>query len=121
MFFKGALMDDPAGVLVAQGPNSRSALRMEFTSRDDVTRRAGTIATYIENAIAVEDAGLEVGPAPEVVFVDDRQEAAATSQAVTTMTNPSRIASAVTVERTDRCTTSSSGSRSSAGISRKWL
>ena len=74
MFFKGALMDDPAGVLVAQGPNSRSALRMEFTSVDDVTRRAGTIAAYIENAIAVEEAGLEVGPAPEVVFVDELRQ-----------------------------------------------
>ena len=74
MFFKGALMDDPAGVLVAQGPNSRSALRMEFTSVDDVTRRADTIAAYIENAIAVEEAGLEVGPAPEVVFVDELRQ-----------------------------------------------
>ncbi len=74
MFFKGALMDDPAGVLVAQGPNSRSALRMEFTSVDDVTDRADTIAAYIDNAIAVEEAGLEVGPAPEVVFVDELRQ-----------------------------------------------
>jgi len=74
MFFKGSLMDDPAGVLHAQGPNSRSALRMEFTSVDDVTHRADTIAAYIENAIAVEEAGLEVGPAPEVVFVDELRQ-----------------------------------------------
>ncbi len=74
MFFKGALMDDPAGVLVAQGPNSRSALRMEFTSVDDVTHRAETIVAYIETALAVEEAGLEVGPAPEVVFVDELQQ-----------------------------------------------
>ncbi len=74
MFFKGALMDDPDGVLVAQGPNSRSALRIEFTSVDDITRRAGTIAAYIENAIAVEEAGLEVGPAPEVVFVEELRQ-----------------------------------------------
>lgn len=65
MFFKGALLEDPAGVLVEQGPNSRSAKRIELTSVADVDRLAATIAAYVEDAIAVEDAGLEVGPAPE--------------------------------------------------------
>ncbi|MEY4175267.1 MAG: hypothetical protein RI900_2432, partial [Actinomycetota bacterium] len=40
MFFKGALMPDPAGVLEDQGPNSRSAKRMTFTSVADVDRLA---------------------------------------------------------------------------------
>jgi uncharacterized protein YdeI (YjbR/CyaY-like superfamily) len=65
MFFKGALLGDPDGVLEEQGPNSRSARRMQFTSVDDVTRRADTITTYVREAIAVEEAGLDVGPAPE--------------------------------------------------------
>jgi uncharacterized protein YdeI (YjbR/CyaY-like superfamily) len=65
MFFKGALLRDPDGVLEEQGPNSRSARRMQFTSVDDVTRRADTITTYVREAIAVEEAGLDVGPAPE--------------------------------------------------------
>ena len=65
MFFKGALLGDPDGVLEEQGPNSRSARRMQFTSVDDVTRRADTIVTYVREAIAVEEAGLDVGPAPE--------------------------------------------------------
>lgn len=69
MFFKGALLRDPDGVLREQGPNSRSAKRMEFTSVDDVTRLAGTVRSYVEEAIAVEDAGLEVGPAPDLVLV----------------------------------------------------
>ncbi len=73
MFFKGALLSDPDGVLVEQGPNSRSALRIEFTSVDDVTRLAETVRAYVEEAIDVEEAGLEVGPAPEVVFVDELQ------------------------------------------------
>ena len=73
MFFKGARLDDPAGVLEEQGPNSRSALRMCFTSVDDVARLADTVTAYIAAAIAVEDAGLEVGPAPEVVFVAELQ------------------------------------------------
>ena len=40
MFFKGALLDDMAGVLEEQGPNSRSARRMTFRSVDDVERLA---------------------------------------------------------------------------------
>ena len=73
MFFKGALLSDPDGVLVEQGPNSRSALRIEFTSVDDVTRLAETVKAYVEEAIDVEEAGLEVGPAPEVVFAEELQ------------------------------------------------
>jgi uncharacterized protein YdeI (YjbR/CyaY-like superfamily) len=74
MFFKGALLSDPADVLRAQGPNSRSALRIEFTSVDDVTRLRDTVAAYVEEAIAVESAGLEVGPAPELVLVEELQQ-----------------------------------------------
>ena len=40
MFFKGALMSDPEGVLEEQGPNSRSARRIRFTSVADVARLA---------------------------------------------------------------------------------
>ncbi len=73
MFFKGALLSDPDGVLEAQGPNSRSARRMCFTSVDDVARLADTVAAYVREAIVVEDAGLEVPPAPELVLVDELQ------------------------------------------------
>jgi len=73
MFFKGALLSDPASVLRDQGPNSRSAKRMEFTSVADVTTQAATIRQYIAEAIAVEEAGLEVGPAPELELVEELQ------------------------------------------------
>lgn len=39
MFFKGALLSDPDGVLEDQGPNSRSARRIRFTSVEDVSGR----------------------------------------------------------------------------------
>ena len=74
MFFKGVLMDDPAGVLEPQGPNTRSALRICFRSVGDVDRLSDTISAYVEEAIGVEESGLEVGPAPEVVFVEELQE-----------------------------------------------
>jgi uncharacterized protein YdeI (YjbR/CyaY-like superfamily) len=73
MFFKGALLKDKAGILKSQGPNSRSALRIEFTSVGQVIKLAKTIRAYVAEAVDVEDAGLEVGPAPEVVFVDELQ------------------------------------------------
>jgi len=74
MFFKGALLEDPAGVLVEQGPNSRSARRIEFRSVDDVTRLADTVAAYLDEAVAVEEAGLEVGPAPAPELVAELQQ-----------------------------------------------
>lgn len=71
MFFKGALLSDPEDVLVEQGPNSRSARRIEFTSPEDVARLTDTVKTYIQEAIDVEEAGLSVGPAPELVLVEE--------------------------------------------------
>ncbi len=65
MFFKGALLEDPEGILRDQGPNSRSARRIEFTSVADVTRLSEAVAAYLQEAMDVEDAGLTVdGPPP---------------------------------------------------------
>lgn len=72
MFFKGALLDDPDGVLESQGPNSRSALRICFRSVDDVTRLSDTVTAYVTEAIDVAEAGLDVAPV-EVVFVTELQ------------------------------------------------
>lgn len=65
MFFKGILLDDPAGVLEEVGPNSHAARRMMFTSVEDVETHADVVTTYVEEAIAVEEAGTEVPPRPE--------------------------------------------------------
>jgi uncharacterized protein YdeI (YjbR/CyaY-like superfamily) len=74
MFFKGALLDDAEGVLEEQGPNSRSARRIRFSSVQDVTRLADTVEAYVGEAIDVEEEGREVGPAPELVYVRELQE-----------------------------------------------
>lgn len=74
MFFKGALLPDAAGVLEDQGPNSRSARRMRFTSVDDVGRLAGAVRACVQEAVDVEDAGLEIGPPPELVLADELQQ-----------------------------------------------
>lgn len=75
MFFKGVLLADPEGLLVDNGPNSRSARRLQFTSVEDVTQMTNVVEAYVAEALAVEEAGLEVGPAPEVVFVEELQGA----------------------------------------------
>ena len=64
MFFKGALLSAPDRILEEQGPNSRSELRICFRSIDDANRLADTVKAYVEEAIDVEEAGLQVAPAP---------------------------------------------------------
>lgn len=60
MFFKGALLKDPEGQLVRQGENSQAAMRMEFTSVAEVKQREDALRGFIVQAIAVQDAGLQV-------------------------------------------------------------
>lgn len=74
MFFKGALMPDPAGVLHEQGPNSRSAKRMTFTSVAEIDGRADVITAYVAAAIATEDSGVKAPPAPALELADVLQE-----------------------------------------------
>ncbi|WP_223881464.1 YdeI/OmpD-associated family protein [Nesterenkonia ebinurensis] len=65
MFFKGILLDDPAGVLEEVGPNSHAARRMTFTSVEDVQTNADVITVYVTEAITIENAGTEIPPRPE--------------------------------------------------------
>jgi len=60
LFFKGALLDDPDGVLEVQGPHSRAGYRLRFTSVRDVDRVKKNIRSLVREAIAAEQAGLKV-------------------------------------------------------------
>ena len=60
MFFKGALLTDPDGVLERQGPNSRSGFRARFTSVKDVSRMKKSLKALVREAIDVEKKGLKV-------------------------------------------------------------
>ena len=73
MFFKGALLNDPQCVLEEQGPNSRSARRIRFTSVEDVARLTDIVKVYIEEAVSVEEVGGGVGPAPELQLAAELQ------------------------------------------------
>lgn len=74
MFFKGVLLPDPAGVLEDQGPNSRSARRITFTSTADVDRLADVVVDYVARAVESERAGLEVPDAGELTLVDELRD-----------------------------------------------
>lgn len=60
MFFKGALLKDPKGLLVDNGPNSQGARRLEFTSVRDVAKAKAAIKAYIKEAVALEASGKKV-------------------------------------------------------------
>ena len=58
MFFKGALLQDTHGLLRSQGNNTQSAMRLEFTGKNQIKKTV--VKTYVKEAIAVEQAGLKV-------------------------------------------------------------
>ena len=71
MFFKGALLKDPKGVLKQQGPNTHGALRMQFQSVAEVEKLKATIKRYVREAIKAERAGLSVPKSPPKPNVDE--------------------------------------------------
>lgn len=60
MFFKGKLLKDPKKLLVDNGPNSQSAMRLEFESAKEITKLSAIIRSYIKEAIVLEESGQKV-------------------------------------------------------------
>lgn len=60
LFFKGALLNDPNGILVQQTENVQAARQMRFTNLKEIVKLEATIKAYIYEAIEVEKAGLKV-------------------------------------------------------------
>ncbi len=59
-FFKGVLLNDTAGVLVAPGENSRSVRMIKFTSVGQIVEMEAIVKAYFLEADKVEKAGLKV-------------------------------------------------------------
>lgn len=82
LFFKGALLADPHGILVQQTRNVQSARQVRFTGLDQITILEPLLKSYISQAIAVDKAGLKVdfhatpAPVPEEfqTLLDDMPE-----------------------------------------------
>ena len=60
LFFKGALLKDPKGILVQQTENVQAARQIRFTNLAEIIKLKPTLKKYIYEAIKVEEAGLKV-------------------------------------------------------------
>lgn len=60
LFFKGALLKDPKGILIQQTKNVQSARQFRFTDVKEIAKLKTTIKSYIKEAIEIEKAGLKV-------------------------------------------------------------
>ena len=60
LFFKGALLKDPKGILIQQTENVQSARQVRFTSTREIIKLKSTLKAYIREAIAAEKSGSKV-------------------------------------------------------------
>ena len=59
-FVKGVLLKDPKKLLIQQTENSQSVRIIRFTSVGEIAKLAKVLKAYIDEAVAVEKAGLKV-------------------------------------------------------------
>jgi uncharacterized protein YdeI (YjbR/CyaY-like superfamily) len=57
LFFKGALLKDPKGILIRQTENVQAARQIRFTNVGEIARMEPVLKAYIREAIKVEQAG----------------------------------------------------------------
>jgi uncharacterized protein YdeI (YjbR/CyaY-like superfamily) len=60
LFFKGALLKDPKGILIQQTENVQSGRQIRFTNVREIVEMKATLKAYIREAIQVEKSGLKV-------------------------------------------------------------
>ena len=60
LFHKGALLQDPAGILISQTENTQATRQIRFTDVDEIEEMEHILKAYIHEAIEVEKAGLKV-------------------------------------------------------------
>lgn len=60
LFHKGALLKDTDGILIQQTENVQAARQIRFTNMQEIVEREAILKAYIQEAIEVEKAGLEV-------------------------------------------------------------
>lgn len=60
LFFKGVLLKDEKGILIQQTENVQDRRQLRFKSVKEIQNLESTIKEYIEEAIAIEKAGLKV-------------------------------------------------------------
>ena len=69
LFFKGALLKDPKGLLVQQTRNVQAGRQLRFDSLAQIKERKATIGACIRQAIAIEKSGARI-PMKDVAQFD---------------------------------------------------
>ncbi len=59
LFLKGALMKDPGKILIRQTENVQVSRQLRFESLKEIKLMKKTITSYLKDAIAVEESGVE--------------------------------------------------------------
>jgi uncharacterized protein YdeI (YjbR/CyaY-like superfamily) len=60
LFFKGALLNDPNGILIQQTRNVQSARQIRFTNAKEIMKLEKVLKVYVYEAIEAEKAGFKV-------------------------------------------------------------
>ena len=60
LFTKGVLLKDPKGILIQQTENMQAARQLRFTNVREIVQMKPVLKAYINEAVSVEKAGLEV-------------------------------------------------------------
>jgi uncharacterized protein YdeI (YjbR/CyaY-like superfamily) len=60
LFFKGALLKDPRGILIQQTKNVQAARQIRFSSVREIVEMEAVLKAYVREAVEVEKAGLKV-------------------------------------------------------------
>lgn len=60
LFFKGALMKDPKGILIQQSENVQAARQIRFTHLEQIIALEDTLKSYVRQAIELEKSGMKV-------------------------------------------------------------
>jgi len=75
LFFKGALLNDPNGILITQTENVQAARQIRFTNVREIVEMKPILKAYIYEAIEVEKVGLKVNfkKNTELIFPEEFQ------------------------------------------------
>ncbi|KZE72879.1 hypothetical protein AV545_00560 [Paenibacillus jamilae] len=75
MFFKGALLKDPNGILIKPGEDTQAGRQIRFTNVEEIVEMETILKAYINEAIEVEKSGLKVDfkKNTELIFPEEFQ------------------------------------------------
>jgi uncharacterized protein YdeI (YjbR/CyaY-like superfamily) len=68
LFIKGALLKDAKSILIQQTDNVQGGRQLRFSDVHNITKLKSTISAYLQEAVAVEKAGLKVVMKPTAEF-----------------------------------------------------